>query len=187
MNKIESDQYFAGVYAGKVLLVGKERCRALDLKDGSQVWTLETGTPSGRGVASDNIYYLPVEKSAQLPHEPEVCAIDVAKGRIVAHTKSRKPLEGKQEVPGNLLFYEGRMLSQTPTRIVAYPQLEIKLREIDERIARDPRDPAGLTERGALRLDRVTSSEPWKTSAPPWPTTRRAKFKSAPRTSSTRP
>jgi outer membrane protein assembly factor BamB len=154
MNKIDSDQYMAGVYAGKVLLVGKERCRALDLKDGSQAWTLETGMPSGRGVASENIYYLPLEKSAQGPNEPEVCAIDVAKGRIVAHTKSRKPLDGKQEVPGNLLFYEGCMLSQTPTRVVAYPQLEIKLKEIDERIARDPHDPKGLTERGALRLDR---------------------------------
>jgi outer membrane protein assembly factor BamB len=154
MNKLDSDQYMAGVYAGKVVIVGKERCRALDLKDGSPAWTLETGLPSGRGVASENIYYLPLEKSAQSSQEPEVCAIDVANGRIVAHTKSRKSLEGKQEVPGNLLFYEGRMLSQTPTRVVAYPQLEIKLREIDERIARDPHDPAGLTERGALRLDR---------------------------------
>src|SRR6516162_4271983 len=93
MNKIDSDQYLAGVYAGKVLLVGKEHCRALDLKDGSQAWTLPTGMPSGRGVASDNIYYLPLEKSALAPQEPEVCSIDVAKGRIVAHTRSRKPLE----------------------------------------------------------------------------------------------
>jgi outer membrane protein assembly factor BamB len=153
MNKNESDQYLAGVYAGKVLLVGKDRCRALDLKDGSQVWTVETGTPSGRGVGSENIYYLPLEKSSLAPHEPEVCAIDMAKGKVVAHTKSRKDLKGNQEVPGNLLFYEGRMLSQTPTRVVAYPQLRLKLQEIDERIARDPRDPAGLTERGALRLD----------------------------------
>src|SRR5262249_36704170 len=79
-NKIDSDPYLAGVYAGKVLLVGKEHCRALDLKDGSQAWTLPTGMPSGRGVASDNIYYLPLEKSAQSPQEPEVCSIDVAKG-----------------------------------------------------------------------------------------------------------
>jgi outer membrane protein assembly factor BamB len=153
MNKNESDQYLAGVYAGKVLLIGKDRCRALDMKDGSQVWTVETGIPSGRGVGSENIYYLPLEKSSLAPHEPEVCAIDMSKGKVVAHTKSRKDLKGNQEVPGNLLFYEGRMLSQTPTRVVAYPQLKLKLQEIDERIARDPRDPSGLTERGALRLD----------------------------------
>src|SRR5262249_1889626 len=146
-------QYLAGVYAGRAVIVGKDRCRALELKDGSQAWTLETGMPSGRGVASDNIYYLPLQASSAPPNWPVVCAIDVAQGRILGESKSRKNLKGEQEMPGNLLFYEGHMLSQTPSRVVAYPQLKIKLQEIDARIARDPRDPTGLTERGALRLD----------------------------------
>ncbi|HMF14909.1 MAG TPA: PQQ-binding-like beta-propeller repeat protein, partial [Gemmataceae bacterium] len=153
VNKLDSDQYLAGVYAGRALIVGKDRCRALELKDGSQAWTLETGMPSGRGVASDNIYYLPLQTSSAPPNGPVVCAIDVAQGRIKGESKSRKNLKGEQEMPGNLLFYEGHMLSQTPSRVVAYPQLKIKLQEIDARIARDPRDPTGLTERGALRLD----------------------------------
>jgi outer membrane protein assembly factor BamB len=144
----DGDLYLAGVYAGRALIVGKDRCRALDLKDGSQAWVLETGVPSGRGVASDNIYYLPLKAAAAPPHDPEVCAIDVARGKFVAHTKSRK-----KEVPGNLLFYEGKMLAQSATTVAAYPQLKIKMQEIDERIARDPRDPAGLTDRGELRLD----------------------------------
>src|SRR5262249_22077438 len=40
-NKLDSDQYFAGVFAGKALIVGKDRCRALDTKDGSQAWSLD--------------------------------------------------------------------------------------------------------------------------------------------------
>src|SRR5262249_696043 len=73
VNNLDSDQYVGGVYAGKALIVGRARCRALALKDGSQAWTLETGMPSGRGVASDNVYSLPLQ-SASASHEPGVCA-----------------------------------------------------------------------------------------------------------------
>src|SRR5262249_30650009 len=150
-NKLDGDLYLAGVYNGFALIIGKERCRALDLKDGGQVWTHETGMPSGRGVASDNIYYLPLKTTHTAPQndpEPGVLAIDMNRGAIQSFTRSRK-----KEVPGNLLFYEGKMLSQSATHVAAYPQLKIKKREIDEMIARNPDDPAGLTERGELRLD----------------------------------
>src|SRR5262249_25590971 len=49
------DLYLAGVFNGKVLLVGKTSCRALNLADGKQVWVQPTGLPSGQGVASDNV------------------------------------------------------------------------------------------------------------------------------------
>jgi outer membrane protein assembly factor BamB len=150
-NKLDSDLYLAGVYAGKALIVGKDRCRAIDLKDGAQAWAVETGMPSGRGVASDNVYYLPLKTTttaSQTDPDPGVIAIDMSRGAIPSFTRSRK-----KEVPGNLLFYEGKVLSQTATHVVAYPQLKIKQREIDESIARNPNDPAGLTERGELRLD----------------------------------
>src|SRR5262249_30214781 len=101
----EDDQYLAGVFAGRVLLVGKKAVRALSLAKGEELWALETGLPAGQGVASGNVYYLPLRESAQ-DKEPEVCAIDVDKGRILARAKSR-PVRGGKEVPGNLLFYEG--------------------------------------------------------------------------------
>src|SRR5207237_793672 len=56
----EDDQYLAGVFAGRVLLVGKKTVRALSLAKGEELWALETGMPAGQGVASDNVYYLPV-------------------------------------------------------------------------------------------------------------------------------
>ena len=50
----------AGVYNGKVLMIGKNSCRALNLDTGKQLWSRETGVPCGQGVASNGIYYLPV-------------------------------------------------------------------------------------------------------------------------------
>jgi hypothetical protein len=146
--RAEKDLYLAGIIAGKVLLVGKENVRALALADGKQLWQLATGMPSGRGVASEGIYYLPL-RAAAATKEPEVCLIDVEKGIIAAHTRSRR-----KEVPGNLLFYEGDVLSQTIGEICAYPQLRVKLEEIDRLLKANPKDPQGLFERGELRRDR---------------------------------
>jgi outer membrane protein assembly factor BamB len=144
----EDDLYLGGVFHGKVLLVGRTACRALSLADGKQLWRLDTGLPSGEGIASDSVYYLPL-KSAVQSKEPEVCAIDLDKGNIIAHTKSRK-----KEVPGNLLFYEGDVVSQTPTNVTDYPQLRVRLAQIDQALQKDPRDPVGLTDRGELKLDK---------------------------------
>jgi outer membrane protein assembly factor BamB len=142
----EDSLYLGGVYAGKVVLVGKNSCRALNLADGKQAWSLETGVPSGHGIASDNMFYLPLKAAAQ-GKEPEVCVIDIEKGHFVAHTKTRRG-----EIPGNLLFYDGKVLSQTTKQVVAYPQLKAKIREIDELISKNPNDPVGLTQRAELRL-----------------------------------
>jgi outer membrane protein assembly factor BamB len=147
VSRADEDQYLGGVFAGRVIIVGKKSVHALSLDKGELLWKVDTGMPSGQGVASENIFYLPLREAIQ-GKEPEICAIDVEKGQIVAHTKSRK-----KEVPGNLLFYEGDVISQTATDVVAYPQLKVKLAEIDELITKNPGDPNGLTERGVLRLD----------------------------------
>jgi outer membrane protein assembly factor BamB/tetratricopeptide (TPR) repeat protein len=145
--RMDDDLYFAGVFAGKALIVGKRKCRALNLNNGEVAWDLDTGQPSGQGVASGNVYYLPLGEAGK-DKEPEICAIDVARGAIVAHTHSRK-----HEVPGNLLFYEGDVVSQSHKEVVAYPQLKVKIAQMDELIAKNPNDPKGLSERGDYRLD----------------------------------
>jgi outer membrane protein assembly factor BamB len=144
----EDDLYMAGVFAGKVLIVGKKAVRGLSLAKGEQLFNLETGTPSGQGIASDNVYYLPL-KEATRSKEPEICAIDMERGIVAAHTRSRK-----KDVPGNLVFFEGDVISQTATDVIAYPQLKVKIAQMDERIAKNPNDPEGLVERGELRLDK---------------------------------
>jgi outer membrane protein assembly factor BamB len=142
----KDDLYLAGVYRGKALLVGKRGVRALALADGKQVWESTTGVPSGRGAAGAKVYYLPLKAAAD-GKEPEVCALDIDTGKVVAHAKSRK-----KEVPGNLLFAEGRVVSQTIFQVAGYPQLEAKRAEVNALLAKDPKDPLGLGQRAELRL-----------------------------------
>jgi outer membrane protein assembly factor BamB len=146
----EKDLYLAGVFKGRVLVVSKDSVNAYTLDKGEPAWPkpLVTGLPSGQGVASDNVYYLPL-KEAGRDKEPEICAIDVEHGQIAFHTRSRK-----KEVPGNLIFYEGDVLSQTAEAVTAYPQLKVHLAKIDEEINKDPNNPTGLTRRAELRLDK---------------------------------
>ncbi|MFO0843947.1 MAG: PQQ-binding-like beta-propeller repeat protein [Gemmataceae bacterium] len=150
----QDDLYLAGVYNGKVVIVGKKRTRAVSLVRGEKLWELDTGLPAGQGAAGapnaagDVVYYLPVREAVNT-REPEICAINIDRGLVHAHTRSRK-----REVPGNLIFYEGNVLSQTHTEVVAYPQLEIKLAEMDRQVRDNPNDPVALTERGDYLLDK---------------------------------
>ncbi len=151
--KQEDDLYLGNVYNGKVLIVGKTSVRGLSLSTGEILWTLPTGMPSGQGIGSDNVYYLPL-KEAGRAKEPQICAIDMDRGKVVGTTPShpRTPGGNDYDVPGNLLFYEGEVISLTPTEVVVYPQIKVKIAQMDERIAKNPNDPVGLTERGDLRL-----------------------------------
>jgi outer membrane protein assembly factor BamB len=113
--RAENDVYVAGVFAGKVLVVGKRACRALDLANGRQLWQVETGEPAGRGAASGPVYYLPL-KDAGPDRAPAVWALDVSRGVVVGRT----PAPAK-EVLGNLLLGQGCVFSQTATAVTAYP------------------------------------------------------------------
>lgn len=146
--RTEDDLYVGGLYSGKLLIVGRRSVKALDALKGDVLWNVPTGMPSGMGICSDNIYYLPLREGLE-SKEPEIFALDIERGALHAHTKSRR-----KEVPGNLLFFEGLVVSQTTSEIAVYPQLRVKLAQIDERIKADPNDPVGLVERGELRLDK---------------------------------
>lgn len=149
------DLYLAGVYNGKVLLVGKRQCRALNLANGAQLWTRDTGLPSGQGVASNNVYYLPLQHGDQ-SKDPEVCRIDINTGNILGRSKARARAgsQDQPEAPGNLLFFGDDVISQTATSIRAYPQVDAKIKLITVRLQKNPDDPIGLTERGEMHLDK---------------------------------
>src|SRR5581483_137883 len=138
----EGDLYLAGVYGGKVVIVGKNAVRGLDLASGDQVWYVPTNAlPSGQGVANKNIYYLPLSKG-------EICAIDLEKGTI----KARNRAKAGSIAPGNLVFYEGMVLSQTPREILAYPQLVARLQLANVAVLDAPNNPEKLVNRGELLL-----------------------------------
>jgi outer membrane protein assembly factor BamB len=111
--KRDDDLYLAGVFGGRVLLVGKSACRALDLADGKQLWRVETGVPSGMGVAADGRYYLPLRNAAG-GKGPAICALDLDKEAVV------RVYTGLKEIPGNLLIHGGQLISQGPTTVTAY-------------------------------------------------------------------
>jgi outer membrane protein assembly factor BamB/tetratricopeptide (TPR) repeat protein len=138
----KGDLYMAGVYQGRVLVVSDTSIRALDVKDGRQMWSIHTGDmPSGQGVASKGMYYLPLKKG-------EILAVDIVKGEIKAH--NRAAVEGA--APGNLVFYENMVLSQTPTEVAAYPQLSARLDAAKIDSAKDPENIAKLADYGELLL-----------------------------------
>ncbi len=140
----DGDLYMAGVYGGKVLIVGKNTIRALNLATGDQLWSLPTGdVPSGQGIASKNIYYLPLSKG-------EILAVDIERGRIKAHNRAAGT--AAKTPPGNLVFYEGAVLSLTPTDVVAYPQLAARLDEATVALRSDPDNLEKLTNHGELLL-----------------------------------
>jgi outer membrane protein assembly factor BamB len=151
VTRTDDDLYLGGVVAGKVLIVSKKSCRALNLADGKQAWQVETGTPSGRGVAADGLYYLPLKVATTIRDKepiPAVLVIDAAKGLVHATIRSRK-----KEVPGNLLFSEDTVISQGVGEVAAFPQLDAKRAEITRLLADNPRDPIGLSGRADVNLD----------------------------------
>ncbi|MCI0638280.1 MAG: PQQ-binding-like beta-propeller repeat protein [Gemmataceae bacterium] len=138
----DNDLYLAGVYNGKVLIVGKSAIRALSLEDGRQLWYLPTSDmPSGQGVAAKDIYYLPLKKG-------EIMAVDINRGLVKAHNRAKTAIEA----PGNLVFYEGAVLSQSATKIVAYPQLAARLQLAHAALQADPNNAEKLVDRGELLL-----------------------------------
>jgi RNA polymerase sigma factor (sigma-70 family) len=147
----KNDLYLAGVHGDRVILVGPSTCRALRLADGHLLWQVETGLPSGYGMIRGHILYLPL-KDAATTQRPEVCALDLDTGRIVAHNHARAQADGSMEIPGNLLDVDGTVISQTVTAITAYPQQAEILARIDAVLKKNPKDPTALMERGDLRF-----------------------------------
>jgi outer membrane protein assembly factor BamB/tetratricopeptide (TPR) repeat protein len=142
--QIDGDLYMAGVYSGKVLIVGKTSIRALSLATGQRLWSIPTGAmPSGQGIASKNVYYLPLSQG-------EILAVDIEHGTIKAHNRAAG--DAAKTPPGNLVFYEGSVLSLTPTDVVAYPQLAARLDEATVALKADPENLEKLTNHGELLL-----------------------------------
>jgi outer membrane protein assembly factor BamB len=139
----DHDLFLAGVFNDKLLVIGKHSARALKLSDGTSLWTQSLGDmPSGQGVASKNIYYLPLRKG-------DIIALDMEQGAI----KARIPSNSKGgAAPGNLVFYEGAVLTQTAREIIAFPQLTHKLDLADAAVQADPKNPEKILARGELLL-----------------------------------
>lgn len=137
----QEDLYLACEHQGKVILVGKQRVRALNLADGQTAWNVDfpTGSrPSGRGFLSGDIYHIPLSSAA-------VMAVDVKAGRLESLAKSRRG-----SVPGNLVCYEGMVVSQRADAVELFYQLEALKNLVDQRLAQSAHDAPALRLRGEI-------------------------------------
>lgn len=137
--------YVAGVRDDQVLVVGRDGMQALRLADGEAAWPAVVqypagSTPSGRGFLSEDRYYLPLSGG-------EVLAIDVAAGKIIDRSRSRAG-----NVPGNLIAYRGRIISQTAEALEVYYELDALKQQVAEMLEKNPHDADALARRGALAL-----------------------------------
>jgi outer membrane protein assembly factor BamB len=143
----QDDLYVACVHKEKVIVVGRKHIRSYRLEDGKPAWDgrvlsmPESALPSGRGFLSDDTYYLPLNSA-------EVAAIDLIAGKIVRVSKSQKG-----DIPGNLVCYKGRVLSQNYRGLEVFYQLDAASAEVAKRLAADPRDAEAYCLRGEIQLD----------------------------------
>ncbi|HUY34739.1 MAG TPA: PQQ-binding-like beta-propeller repeat protein [Pirellulales bacterium] len=139
--------YVACVADDKALVVGRRGLRTYGLADGKSAWPTPTlnlpdgSAPSGRGFFNGERYYLPLTSA-------EVAAIDVGAGRIVARSKSRGGT-----VPGNLICYQGAVISQGVESLESFHQLEDLRRQVAAVLAQHPDDAEALARQGELLLD----------------------------------
>jgi outer membrane protein assembly factor BamB len=140
-SRTEEDLYVGAVARGKVLLVGKNVCRALSLANGAPLWRFPSGRPSGLGVLAGKTYYLPLQQGA-------VVALDLDEPRDSAR------IDARGAALGNLMFHGGDLWSQTAAELTAFPPLAGHLAQVEARVRADGNDFAARRDRGALRLDR---------------------------------
>ena len=138
------DLYLACVYRGKVVLVGSRGVRALTLEDGSVAWKNGTAefpegsSLTGIGFRGGSRYYLPLDSAS-------VLAIDLDTGRPVETFESRE-----HAVPGNLICYKDKIISQRADGVEAFHQLDRLREQVDERLAADSDDAEALTLSGEI-------------------------------------
>ena len=149
----QEDLYVACVHHGAIVLVGRREVHALRLADGKPAWDGRTvplpagAAVTGRGFYSGHQYFLPLSSA-------EVMAIDLDAGRKLLLAKSRKG-----GVPGNLVCYRGKVISQGLDGLETFYQVDAIREEIRQRLAAKADDAEALTLRGEMLLDEGKSAE----------------------------
>src|SRR5262245_46809362 len=149
INRQEGDQYVAGVFDEKVMIVGKGYVRFHSLATGQQIKdAVPTGIPTGIGTPTEGLYFLPIKAAKDKSNEPGIVAIDPKTMQVKGTSRSRK-----KEIAGNLLFYEGDVYSITPTALSSFPQLDTKIKETQDLLGKNDKDPQGLLNLAMLQHD----------------------------------
>ena len=134
--------YVAGVFDGLVVVVGREMTVAYRLSNGEQAWTASHSIPSGRGMASENRYHLPLASG-------EVATLNLASGEVVSQTYLPESAAGGV---GNLVLSQGLLISVDPFAVTAFEDRETITSDIARRKAADPNDSVALLREAEMAL-----------------------------------
>ncbi len=154
----QSAHYVAGLFEGLVIVVDRDRVRALSLESGDVVWalSLEDRFAAGRGVLSGGFYLLPVARLPETSKEDEpllirwdsrVLTIDLKTGTIA----SQSARSGDAPL-GNLIAGNGFLVAQGYDRLRAFPPLSEVESLLAQQLAQNPKNAEALARRGRLRL-----------------------------------
>jgi outer membrane protein assembly factor BamB len=144
----------ACVHQGKIILIGKNSLRAINLADGkpAQDWAsggelkLDGEVAVGRGYYSDSFYYLPV--SGQ-----QICKIDLNGGSIAGRTQTEVEL-------GNLVCYKDQLISVSPQSVASFVLLSDHLqKQLQERLAANPQDIDALALKAQILFQEGSATE----------------------------
>jgi outer membrane protein assembly factor BamB len=141
--------FVACVHNGKVVLVGRNTLKAINLADGKPAWSepikLGSDTPAGRGFYSGKFYQLPLSNQ-------QLAKIDLDEGKIVSHAKTEVDL-------GNVVCYQDQLLSQSAQHVASFFLTEPLLAWIDETLKTDPDNAKALSLKGQVLLQEGKRSE----------------------------
>ena len=138
------DLYRACVYDGKVVMVGSRQMRAWNLDDGKPAWDSrrvrfpDGARPSGTGFLSGNLYFVPLNSA-------EVMAVDLDAGRNAGVSRSRRGT-----VPGNLISYGDKIISQRAGAIEVFDQFDALAARVARDLDANPQDADALASRGEI-------------------------------------
>ncbi len=136
--------FMGGIRDGRAIVVTRRAVRLLNLDDGAtaaEIGFPDAGTPTGRGFLSGERYYVPLSTS-------EVVAVDLRERALADRVRSRK-----QIAPGNLVCYQGAVVSQAADFVECYHQLDALERHVSQSLEERPDDARALSLRGEIRLD----------------------------------
>lgn len=140
----------ACIHDGKIILVGKNRVKAINLADGRPAWEneikLDGEVVVGRGYYSAPHYYLPVTGQ-------KLCKIDLKTGAIAARAQTEIEL-------GNLVCYKDQLISLSPQAVASFVLFNEDLaRDLEARLAANSQDVDALALKAQVLLQESKADE----------------------------
>ncbi|MCE9552450.1 MAG: PQQ-binding-like beta-propeller repeat protein [Planctomycetes bacterium] len=152
----QNNVYVAGVYEGRVMVVGQEAVTGFALtgaRRGQAVATipLPDGTlPNGRGCYTGQDYYLPLLTGTGA----EIARIDLKLWKVADRIACR---DGS--AAGNLITYRGRVFSQGSDWLQCYHQLDGLKRRVDAALSEKTDDAGALALRAQILIEQHKPTE----------------------------